>query len=164
MIAIQTTQQISYDNRNPAKMGKIRIEIDSVRREPKNRQYVLKIIDWVIYTYEQIVPTYEEQEIETPVLDENGEPTGDVEMTTIMVQNGTTTETKEGMFIYKQNNNYIVSYEKALMLEQYVLANYPTDLTGAELRDYITKFGLMIETQTDPVPTYNVGPENWEFV
>ena len=70
---------------------------------------------------------------------------------------------------YKLNNiaPSIYYYEKALQLEQAVLTMFPPDpsIQGAELRDYITRYGLLIlTTQLEEVPTYNVAPQDWELI
>jgi hypothetical protein len=167
MIAIQTTTEINYDSRNPANVGKMRIEVKSVVRDPSSRHYYLHIVDSVIYKYNIIVPVYEEQEIQVPILDEQGNETDGFTTEIQMIQTGTTLEEREGIRVYKENKRYPVSYEKALMLEQAVLIMFPPDesIQGADLRDYITKYGLyVLTTQLEDVPTYNVVPENWEFV
>jgi hypothetical protein len=164
MIAIQTITDVNYESRNPANIGKIRIEVKSVVRDPSSRNYYLHIVDSVIYKYNVTVPVYEEQEIQIPVLDEEGNETEEFTTEIQIVQTGTTLEERDGIRVYKENKRYPVSYEKALMLEQAVLAMFPPDesIQGADLRDYITKYGLYIlTTQLEEQPTYNVDAENW---
>jgi hypothetical protein len=164
MIAIQTITDVNYESRNPANIGKIRIEVKSVVRDPSSRNYYLHIVDSVIYKYNVTVPVYEEQEIQIPVLDEEGNETEEFTTEIQIVQTGTTLEERDGIRVYKENKRYPVSYEKALMLEQAVLAMFPPDesIQGADLRDYITKYGLYIlTTQLEEQPTYNVEAENW---
>jgi hypothetical protein len=164
MIAIQTTTEINYDSRNPANIGKVRIEVRGVNRDPLAKFYYMHIIDSAIYKYDIQVPVFEEQEIEVPVYDEEGNDTGETTIETQTVQIGTQTEQRDGIRMIRENKKYPVSYAMALQLEQLVLTMFPPDpsIQGAELRDYITKYGLYIlTTQLEEVPTYNVQPQDW---
>jgi hypothetical protein len=164
MIAVQTTEEFNYDNRNPSLIGKIRIEVVSVRRDPSSKMYFMHIKDWAIYKYIKEVPVFEEQQIEVPVYDEEGNDTGKTTTEIQTVQIGTDPQEFEGIRLYKENKNYPVSYEEALGLEQAVYHFFPPDenIQGAELRDYITKYGLyLLTTMIDPVPTYNMPPDKW---
>jgi hypothetical protein len=167
MIAIQTTTEINYDSRNPANVGKVRIEIKSVLRDPNTKHYYMHIVDSAIYKYDVQVPVYEEQEIEVPVYDEEGNDTGENTIEIQQVQIGTETQQRDGIRMIRENKKYPVSYDMALQLEQAVLAMFPPDssIQGAELRDYITRFGLFIlTTQLEEIPTYNVQPQNWTIL
>jgi hypothetical protein len=164
MIAIQTTTEINYDSRNPANVGKVRIEIKSVLRDPQAKHYYMHIVDSAIYKYDVQVPVFEDQEIEVPVYDEEGNDTGETTTEIQQVQVGTETQERDAIKMIRENKRYPVSYEKALQLEQLVLTVFPPDssIQGAELRDYITRYGLYIlTTQLEEVPTYNVSSENW---
>lgn len=172
MIAIQTKEEIQYESRNPSLLGKVRIEVKSVIRDPETRHYYMHIVDSIIYKYTIQVPVYENQDIQVPVLDDQGQATfidGVEQFTTqtISVQVGTEPLEKEGVRVHKENKKYPITYEMALQLEQIVMANFPPEpaVQGADLRDYITKFGLYIlTTQLEATPTYNVEPQNWEFI
>lgn len=185
MIAIETTQELNYDSRNPALVGKVRIEIKSVRREPEQRSYFMHIVDSAIYKYNQEVPKYIEQEVEVPlfdeednpvyildnegnpVLDENENPIQETTTEIQMVQDGTETVEREAIRVIKENKNYPVPYAMALQLEQAVLAMFPPDpsIQGGDLRDYITRYGLYIlTTQLEEVPTYNVPSDGWIII
>jgi hypothetical protein len=167
MIAIQTTTEINYDSRNPANTGKVRIEVRGVNRDPQAKHYYMHIIDSAIYKYDIQVPIFEQQEVEVPVYDEEGNETGETTTEMQQVQVGTETQQRDGIRMIRENKRYPVSYDKALQLEQAVLSMFPPDpsIQGAELRDYITKYGLFIlTTQLEEVPTYNVSSEDWEFV
>jgi len=101
------------------------------------------------------------------VYDEEGNDTGETAIEIQQVQIGTETQQRDGIRIIRENKRYPVSYAMALQLEQAVLGMFPPDpsIQGAELRDYITRFGLFIlTTQLEEVPTYNVQPQNWEFI
>jgi hypothetical protein len=167
MIAIQTKEEINYDSRNPANVGKVRIEVRGVNRDPLSKFYYMYIIDSAIYKYDVQVPVFEEQEIEVPVLDEEGNETGETTIEIQQVQIGVETQQRDAIKMIRENKKYPVSYNKALQLEQAVLTMFPPDpsIQGAELRDYITRYGLFIlTTQLEEVPTYNIAPEDWELI
>ncbi len=127
----------------------------------------MEIIDSVIYKYNANIPVYENQIVQVPILDDNGNGTGEFTQQTITIQVGTTTEEREGIRVLKELkgvNSYKVSYEQAYMLEQAVLAYFPPDqsVTGGDLRDYITKYGLyLLTTQFEETPTYDVSANEW---
>jgi len=133
---IKTTQPVKYDVRDPQLEAIVYAEIYEVIRNPRSKTYLLKIEESIKIEYEQVIPIYDENEI----------------------QIGTETQTAYSkQVIGKKQKTY--SYAQANELTDYLDITFDIQETKTERRDKYTVLGHLIINNQDQV--YGT---NWELI